>query len=79
MSSLTPTLIFPAFFNCSTVTVLFDEALLEVESLLPLPQPTMMPAHTSKESPASHLFCFFIVHSSNFLFFYSLPVMNNFA
>ena len=57
MSSLTPTLIF-LLFNCSTVTVLFDEALLEVESLLPLPQPTMMPANTSKESPASHLFCF---------------------
>ena len=56
MSSLTPTLIF-LLFNCSTVTVLFDEALLEVESLLPLPQPTMMP-DTSKESPASHLFCF---------------------
>ncbi len=79
MSSLTPTLIFPAFFNCSTVTVLFDEALFEVESLLPLPQPTMMPANTSRESPASHLFCFFIPSFLQFFVFYSLPVMNNFT
>ena len=79
MSSLTPTLIFPAFFNCSTVTVLFDEALFEVESLLPLPQRTMMPANRCKESPGSHLFCFFIPSFLQFFVFYSLPVMNNFT